>query len=215
MLFNEKFLFPLLLIIASGNVLSCTNNEAASKPSSPAQKIKQVQANPYINADQSPLDISYFPIDYPVKKMNNPALSLPVARVIYSRPHKNNRVIFSKNSTALCVYGKPWRLGANEATEITFFKNVIINGNNIAAGTYTLYCVPESDKWTIVFNSNLNTWGLHMEESMDLFKIEIPVMEQSPAVEDFTMLFEDAADGANLIMAWDIVKTKLPIYFPK
>lgn len=215
MFVKTKLLYPILVLIAAINLLGCNSNKTAPQPTATAQKIQQAAANSYLTADQSPLDISYYPPDYPVKKMNNPALPPPVARVVYSRPHKNNRLIFSDKKIALCEYGKPWRLGANEATEITFFKNVIISGNNVAMGTYTLYCIPEADKWTIVFNSNLNTWGLHMQESMDLFKIEIPVMQQTPAIEDFTMVFEDAADGANLIMAWDVVKTKMPIYFPK
>ena len=103
--------------------------------------------------DKSPMDMSYYPNGYPVLKIQDKATEPLVARVVYSRPHKNNRLIFSDKKNALCAYGKPWRLGANEATEITFFKNVIISGNNVAMGTYTLYCIPEADKWTIIFNS--------------------------------------------------------------
>lgn len=161
------------------------------------------------------MDMSYFPVDYPLQKMNR-ADSLPLAaRIIYSRPHKKNRIIFSNSPKSLCQYGKEWRLGANEATEIEFFKTVSINGKNIAKGSYILYCIPNADRWTIILNSNLHTWGLHMDASKDIFKTDIPVMLQSPPLEDFTMVFIPAKYGADLLMAWDNVKVQLPVEFSK
>src|SRR5437764_8964762 len=88
--------------------------------------------------DKSPLDMAYFPADYPMLKIKNKAVVSPVARVIYSRPQVDNRVIFGE----LIEYNKVWRLGANEATEIEFFKDVMINGKKVAKGRYTLYVIP-------------------------------------------------------------------------
>ncbi|MEQ1555040.1 MAG: DUF2911 domain-containing protein [Ferruginibacter sp.] len=168
-----------------------------------------------LNADISPMDMSWCPVNYPLAKMENNITQKLIARVIYSRPHKNRRQIFGDTPKSLCQYGKPWRLGANEATEITFFENVLIADKNIAKGTYILYCIPKKDKWQVILNNNLYTWGLHIDSSKDVFKTEIPVISQAPIIEDFTMLFEENNTGANLIMAWDNVKTVLPIVFKK
>jgi hypothetical protein len=111
------------------------------------------------------------------------------------------------------MYGKPWRLGANEATEITFFENVNIAGKSIEKGTYVLYCIPNENKWTIILNSNLYTWGLHIDEAKDIFRTDIPTLTQAPAIEDFTLFFEDTKTCCNMVMVWDNVKTALPIVF--
>ena len=171
--------------------------------------------NPYVNTDQSPMDMAWCPAEYPVEKMKgNDSLKL-IARIIYSRPHKKGRQIFGEGNNSLCGYGKPWRLGANEATELALFENVSIAGKNISKGMYVMYCIPHADRWTIILNSNLYTWGLHINEGKDVFRTEIPVMPQTPVLEDFTMSFQQTAGGADLVMAWDNVKTLLPITFAK
>jgi hypothetical protein len=145
--------------------------------------------------------------------MNGTDTTQLIARVIYSRPQKKGREIFGDSPKSLREYGKEWRLGANEATEIEFFKDVTIDSNTVKKGRYILYCIPYSDKWVIVLNSNLYTWGLHMDKTKDILRTEIPISNQSPALEDFTMIFEPAAYGTDLLMAWDNTKAILPIKF--
>jgi hypothetical protein len=174
-----------------------------------------IKKNPYSEIDQSPMDMAYFPVNYPIEKMNNTDSGGIIARVIYSRPHRKNRAIFGNSSSSLCRYGYEWRLGANEATEIEFYRNVTINGRNISKGAYIMYCVPYEDKWTIVFNSNLHSWGLHMDSTKDVYRTDVPAMVQNPSLEDFTMAFSDASYGADLNMAWDNVKVQLPVEFKK
>src|SRR5215813_1619409 len=99
--------------------------------------------------DKSPLDISYSPSNYPILKMNGKVKDAPNVRVIYSRPQKLGREIFG----IIVTYDQVWRLGANEATEIEFFKNVKINGRTIAKGRYTLYAICTDSVWTIILNS--------------------------------------------------------------
>ncbi|MEP7165243.1 MAG: DUF2911 domain-containing protein [Ferruginibacter sp.] len=171
--------------------------------------------NPYATHDQSPMDMSYCPPDYPVLRMNGADSESLMARVIYSRPQKKGRVIFGNSGRSLRLYGKEWRLGANEATEIEFFKPVTIAGKKISKGRYIIYCIPYPDKWTIVLNSNLYTWGLHMDKTKDIFKTDVPTILQSPVIEDFTMLFQTASYGADLLMTWDNVKAVLPISYSK
>ena len=193
--------------------VGCNGNEVNTNPPPKADSTPVVLKNPYSNLDQSPMDMIYYPPNYPLLKMTNTDTLPLIARVIYSRPHKKGRLIFSNDPKSLCPYGKPWRLGANEATEIEFFSNVFIGGKNIPRGEYVLYCIPYNDHWTIVFNSQLHSWGLHIDDTKDIYRTDIPVAVQNPPVEDFSMIFKQAAYGADLYMAWDSVLAVLPIKF--
>jgi len=207
-IFNCLFLDMIFMI-------SCRTEQKEPVKTLRIDTIADKQKNPYSDIDQSPMDMAYYPQNYPQAKMNGADSSQLIARIIYSRPHRKNREIFGNSASSLCRYGQPWRLGANEATELELFSNITINGKNIPRATYILYCIPQEDKWTIVFNSNLHSWGLHMDPAKDVLRVDIPTMTQSPALEDFTMSFVDAAYGADLLMAWDNVKVQLPMEFRK
>lgn len=160
--------------------------------------------------------MSYFPEDYPKQKMINPDIANPVARVIYSRPQKKGRIIFAdslNSENAIQVYGREWRLGANEATEIEFFKPVTINSKKILPGRYILYCIPYADKWKLIINGNLYSWGLHIDKSKDLLEADLPVIKNNVQIEYFTLLFQNSTYGCDLVMAWGDIKVILPIKF--
>ncbi len=170
---------------------------------------REKSINSYAPVDVSPMDISYFPADYPKLKMSNSTTALPQARIIYSRPHLQSRKLFPD----VLKYGEPWRLGANEATELDFYKEVIIQGKKIKAGRYILYCIPEQEKWTIVLNSNIDSWGLHADPSKDIARFIIPINLTTNSLEFFTIVFQPGAGGTDLLMAWDNVEARLPIQF--
>jgi hypothetical protein len=158
--------------------------------------------------DKSPMDMVYYPNEYPVLKIKGKAEEPPVARVIYSRPQKADRVVFGD----LVEYGKVWRLGANEATEIEFFKDVKIDGKRVPKGKYTLYAIANADQWTMIVNKDTDTWGsFKYDEKKDLLRVTVPVAKEQPPVEAFTIYFEKTAAGANLVTTWDTVKATLPI----
>jgi hypothetical protein len=158
--------------------------------------------------DKSPMDMSYWPANYPILKMSGKAKDQPIARIIYSRPLKNGRTIFG----GIIQYNEMWRLGANEATEIEFFKSVKIAGKVLPKGRYTLYCLPTEKKWTIVFNKDNYCWGnFSYDNKKDIAKIDIDVEKNSESIEAFTIYFEDVKNGANMIVLWDDIKTSLPI----
>lgn len=170
---------------------------------------KKEAVNPYVPVDISPMDMLYFPTDYAVQKMNGKASELPVARVIYSRPHRGGRKLFG----GLVQWGQPWRLGANEATEIQFFQPVQIQGKRIDKGQYILYAIPYQDRWTIVLNKNLYTWGLKFNPADDVARFDVPVTSRESLIEHFTMSFEKTATGADLLMAWENSEVRLPLQF--
>ena len=151
--------------------------------------------------------MSYYPAEYPKLKMSGNAKEPVVARVIYSRPKKDGRAIFGN----VLKYGSKWRLGANEASEIEFFKDVIIQNRLVKKNRYVIYCIPYVDKWTVILNNDLFTWGLKIDSTLDVYKFDIPVSKSQYAMEYFTMEFEKQDSGVNLVMSWDTVKTALPI----
>lgn len=157
--------------------------------------------------DKSPMDMSYYPVGYPVQKMQGKVIEPLVARVIYSRPQKNGRIVFGE----LVEYGRVWRLGANEATEIEFFQNVKVGTTKLKKGKYSIYCVPYTDKWTVIINNDLNAWGsFTYDVKKDAARIEVPIQKNTEPIENFTIAFEKSTIGVNLIIAWDAVRVNMP-----
>lgn len=168
------------------------------------------QSTRFTPIDKSPMDMCYFPINYPVLKIQNKATEPLIARVIFSRPMKNGRTVFGE----LVEYGKVWRLGANEATEIEFYRDIKIGLNKIKKGRYTMYAIPQIDKWTIILNKELDIWGaFQYDAKKDVLRIDVKVDKLTEPTDAFTMQFEKQGvkTGANLIIAWDDVTAKLPI----
>lgn len=172
----------------------------------------QAQQKP-TDVDKSPLDVSYCPANYPILKLSGKTKeATPTARVIYSRPMKNGRPIFGNGG--IVKYGEMWRLGANEATELELFKNVKIGGKTLGKGRYTLYCIPEETKWTIIISKDNYSWGNYSyNQKNDVIRTEITVEKNIDTIEAFTMYFEDGKSSSNLVIMWDNVKATLPISF--
>lgn len=160
------------------------------------------------NLDSSPLDMSYYPVDYPVLKVQDKVSGPLVARVVYSRPQKRGRKLFGD----LVTYGQVWRLGANEATEIEFFRDVKIDNKTVKKGRYTLYALVNEDKWTLILNKETDTWGaFRYDSSKDVMRTTVPVEKQSDIAEALSISFQKTEKGANLTISWDDVLVKLPI----
>lgn len=210
--FNKPIAFLLLILIAC----SCHEKKQPAAPAETTipdtmtqQPAPVATSNAYVSIDISPMDMSYFPVDYPKLKMASSTITPPIARVIYSRPHLQKRHLFHD----LLKYEEPWRLGANESTEIDFYKPVTIQGRKVAPGRYIIYCIPHADNWSIILNSNIDSWGLHQDSTKDIHRFEIPVTFNNPVQEYFTMLFEKTDTGADIMIAWDTLVARLPFTF--
>lgn len=156
--------------------------------------------------DKSPMDVSYYPSNYPLLKMKGQVNSDPLARILYSRPQKKGREIFGEE----VKYNEVWRLGANEATEFELFKNATIGGKKIPKGRYTLYCIPTEAKWTIILNKDNYSWGSYTyKPDKDVARIDVPVQKNSENVEALTMFFDNNA----LAIQWENLKVALPVAF--
>lgn len=119
-------------------------------------------------------------------------------KVTYGRPYKKGRVIFGE----LEPYGKVWRCGADEATEITFKKSMKFGGQDVKAGTYTLFVIPNQEEWTIILNSQLKQWGAFQYEKIkdkDVLKVNVPVRKPDNPVEQLTIRFVPG----EMVIEWD------------
>lgn len=164
----------------------------------------------YPPLDKSPLDVVYYPAAYPILKIQDKTTDLPSARVMYSRPQKNGRNIFGD----LVEFGTVWRLGANEATELELFKPARIGNTKLKKGRYSLFCIPNADKWTIIVNKDTDTWGaFKYSKDKDVVRVDVPTQKTTSVVEIFTMQFEKTETGIGLSMAWDDTRVVLPISF--
>lgn len=154
--------------------------------------------------DSSPADIAYFPLNVAKAKDD----SKPRIKVIYSRPSKKGREIFG----VLEQFGKVWRVGANESTEIKFYKPVVIAGKKLKAGSYSLFAIPNKDNWTLIINKQTDKWGAFTyNQEKDLIRVDVPVKTLTSTVESLCITFTQQDKGANLIIAWDKTFVELPI----
>lgn len=157
--------------------------------------------------DKSPMDMSYYPVNYPVLKIQDKVTESLTARVVYSRPQRSGRTIFG----GLVKYGEVWRMGANEATEIEFFKNVRLAGKKISKGRYTLYAITNETSWTIIINKDTDTWGsFKYDPKKDVIRKEVNIQKNDTPVESLGMGFEKTLTGFNLLISWDQVKVSVP-----
>lgn len=159
--------------------------------SSNAQKFAGIQ--------KSPTDISYAKANRSDK---------PDIKVVYSRPQKKGRAIFGE----LVPFGKVWRTGADEATEIKLSKDMTIGGTLVKAGVYSLFTIPNEKEWTIILNSDLDSWGAYAyDEKKDVARINVPV-KQSEELEAFSIAFEKTDNGYTMFLGWDTTLVKVPFY---
>ncbi len=149
-------------------------------------------------------------------------------RVVYSRPYKRGRdnIFGTEDSGALVPYGKIWRTGANEATEITLTGDINIGGMDLAAGTYSIFTTPGETDWKVHINSalGLNGTGSFDAEAgkfvpADLPATDVLVLEVDPEmleeeVDQFTIAFDAVDDGADLCLRWITTEVCLPVTAP-
>jgi hypothetical protein len=123
-------------------------------------------------------------------------------KIVYSQPHKRGREVFGK----LVPFGQVWRLGANEATELTITREVFIDSQLLQAGTYAMFAIPEKDKWTIIFNSETGQWGSYnYNPAKDVLRIEraTQILPGELVYEPFTIAIDQKNNKADIVLTWD------------
>ncbi len=132
-------------------------------------------------------------------------------KIVYGQPSKKGRVIFGADgSSSLEKYGKVWRTGANEATEITFKNDIMFGGKMVKAGTYTLFTIPGEKEWSVILNSTLGQWGAYDYEKIkgtDVATIQVPVSMNKTPIEKLTI----TPSNTSIAIAWDNMTISVPI----
>lgn len=124
--------------------------------------------------------------------------------VNYGSPSVKGRTIWGD----LVPYDELWRTGANEATTITFSQDVMIEGEQLAAGTYGLFTIPGEEEWTVIFSNVTESWGSgEYDEAEDALR----VMATPEMVDEASETMEFMVDGNNLVLRWDKVAVPVEI----
>ena len=145
-------------------------------------------------------------IKSPRKELSGTVGDVPL-RINYGSPAVNERTIYGD----LVPFGKVWRTGANEATRITFEKDVMVGDANkkLAAGTYALFTLPDNrNEWTVIFNKVADQWGAYdYDESADVARIKGTAKDAGTPYErmDFTL------QGDAVKLMWDDLEIMFPV----
>ncbi|HET9487715.1 MAG TPA: DUF2911 domain-containing protein [Chryseosolibacter sp.] len=136
--------------------------------------------------------------------------------VFYNRPSKKGREIFG----GLVPYDQVWRTGANEATTFETNKDLLIEGQTLKAGKYSLWTIPRETTWTIIFNSEHGQWGLNSQgepnrnPDLDVLKVDVHAVKQEQVFEQFTIAFEKTGgEDAEMVLLWDTTLVSMPFTF--
>ncbi|MGB7923038.1 MAG: DUF2911 domain-containing protein [Pyrinomonadaceae bacterium] len=156
--------------------------------------------------------------------------------ITYSRPGVKGRKIWGdapagvgENSTAtldderkrakdapLVPYGHVWRTGANEATTFTVTDDVMVQGQKLAAGTYSLHTIPGSNEWTIIFNSDAGQWGsFSYDEKKDTLRVKVKP-ETVPDNQEWLLYSIPVVtpNSARVVIRWEKIVVPFTVEVP-
>ncbi len=202
---SKPFFYNLLFIIVLA-FYGC--NIKSSKTKEPSSQPLTAISSPVATAPiQSTIDFSYKTVvleadlPSPRKEMSGHIENLKI-KVNYGSPSVKGREIWGE----LVPFNKVWRTGANEATTFTIDKNIMINKVPLNAGTYSLFTLPTTKGWQMIFNNITDQWGAYeYDETKDALRI--PVTPQ--AVDTPSEMMKFIIDGNQIVLLWE--KLKIPM----
>lgn len=136
-------------------------------------------------------------------------------KVYYNRPSKRGRKIFGE----LVPFGKVWRTGANEATVFETNKTITIEGKKLSPGKYSVWTIPDSTTWAVIFNSEHGQWGINhkgeanRDSTRDILSIPVHPVTQERVFEQFTIAFEKVGEEAEMVLLWDNTVVAVPFSY--
>jgi hypothetical protein len=126
----------------------------------------------------------------------------------YSSPRMKGRTIYG----GLVPYGQVWRTGANEATTFVTSADIKVGGTTVPAGSYTIFTVPNADKWTLVISKGTGEWGTdYPGEGKDLARIDMKVSKLPSPVENFTLAYQKSGSGCTMQLDWETTRASVDI----
>ena len=128
--------------------------------------------------------------------------------VDYSSPRAKGRKIYGD----VVPLGKVWRTGANEATTFVTTADITVGGAAVPAGSYTIFTIPDKDKWTLIISKKTGEWGTdYSGPSNDLARVDMKVSSLPAPVENFTISFEKSATGGTMNIDWESTRASVAI----
>jgi hypothetical protein len=128
--------------------------------------------------------------------------------VDYSSPRVKGRKIFGE----LVPNGQIWRTGANESTTFVTGTNLSVGGTAVPAGSYTIFTVPNADKWLLVISKKTGEWGTdYPGEKEDLARVPMSVSKTSAPVENFTISFDQKGSSCTLNLDWENTRASVDV----
>lgn len=126
----------------------------------------------------------------------------------YSSPRAKGRKIFG----GVVPMGEVWRTGANEATTFVADANLMVGGKAVPAGSYTIFTVPNTDKWSLIINKKTGEWGTpYKYESDELGRVDMKVSPLSSPVENFTISYASSGNGCTMQIDWEKTRASVDI----
>jgi len=126
----------------------------------------------------------------------------------YSSPRLKGRSVGNE----VAPYGQVWRTGANESTTFVTTSDLTVGGTPVPAGNYTLFTIPNKDKWVLILSKKTGEWGTNYPgPSNDLARIDMKVSTLPSPVEDFTISFDKTSNGGTLNLEWGTTRASVPI----
>jgi len=150
-------------------------------------------------------------------------------KITYGRPYVRGREIFGSDTdstTFLVPFGKIWRTGASEATEITVTGPVVLADNHLDPGTYSMFAEPGPDTWVIhispqlgldgtgIFNAETGVFTPDVyQPDNDVFTFDVPTrsLEEDESVDQFTISFDETENGVDMVLRWERTEVRAPI----
>jgi len=126
----------------------------------------------------------------------------------YSSPRVKGRKIYGE----LVAFGQVWRTGANEATTFVPSADVVVGGKTVPAGSYTIFTIPNADKWTLIINKKTGEWGIPYKYKEDeLGRVSMKASHTPSPVENFTIALDSTGSGCTLTMSWENTQASVDI----
>ncbi len=159
------------------------------------------KAQGFKNLDLVAHDISYF---------RQSMVTPPLVKVIYGRPTVKSKQVFGDK----IPFGKVWRTGANEATEVKLYKDMQFGDTFVKAGTYVMLTIPGEKEWEIILNSNLDVWGaFQYDPKADVARIKVKI-SKAENLEAFTIAFKRITQKKiSMVLGWGHTRVKIPLAF--
>ena len=126
----------------------------------------------------------------------------------YSSPRAKGRKIYGD----LVPFGQVWRTGANDATTFVTSADVQVGSKDVPAGKYTIFTIPNADKWTLIVNKKTGEWGIpYKYESDEVARVDMKVSKLPSPVENFTIAYDKTGNGCTLLMDWETTRASVEI----